>query len=77
MLLRARAIESQCYVLAPAQCGRHGPDRASHGHSLVIDPWGVPIAQAGDEPTVLVAECPDARIDRVRGAVPSLRNRRL
>jgi predicted amidohydrolase len=77
VLLRARAIESQCYVIAPAQCGRHAPDRASYGRSLVIDPWGLVMAQGGDEPAVLIADCPDEAIDRVRGAVPSLRNRRL
>ena len=77
VLLRARAVENQCYVLAPAQCGQHAPDRASHGRSLVIDPWGLVIAQAGDEPTVLVAECPEERIDRVRQAVPALRHRSL
>ncbi|MEZ4282946.1 MAG: carbon-nitrogen hydrolase family protein [Myxococcota bacterium] len=76
-LLRARAIENQCFVLAPAQCGYHAPDRASHGRSLVIDPWGYVIAQAGDEPAVIVAECPEERIDRVRRAVPALRHRRL
>ena len=77
VLLRARAIENQCFVLAPAQCGHHAPDRASHGRSLVIDPWGLVIAQAGDEPTVLVAECREDRIDRVREAVPALRHRSL
>lgn len=77
VLLRARAIESQCFVLAPAQCGHHGPDRASFGHSLVVDPWGGVLARAGDEPTVLVADCDPAAIERARRAVPSLRNRRL
>jgi len=77
VLLRARAIENQCFVLAPAQCGQHTPDRASHGRSLVIDPWGLMIAQAGDEPTVLVADCAEGRIDRVRQAIPALRHRRL
>ncbi len=77
VLLRARAIENQCFVIAPAQCGRHGPDRASHGRSLVIDPWGLVIAQAGDAPTVLVAECDAAEIDRVRQAIPALDHRRL
>jgi len=77
VLLRARAIENQCYVLAPAQCGQHAPDRASHGRSLVVDPWGLVIAQAADEPTVLVADCPDDRIDRVRRSVPALEHRRL
>ena len=77
VLLRARAIESQAYVLAPAQCGRHSEDRASHGRSMIIDPWGLVIAQAGDAPTVLVADCPVEEIDRVRRAIPALENRRL
>jgi predicted amidohydrolase len=77
VLLRARAIESQCYVVAPAQCGEHSSDRASHGHSLVIDPWGAVLAEAGDDPAVLVVDGPDDVIDRIRSGVPSLRNRRL
>lgn len=77
VLLRARAIESQAYVLAPAQCGRHSADRASHGRSLIIDPWGLILAQAGDAPKVLVADCPVEEVDRVRAAVPALDNRRL
>jgi predicted amidohydrolase len=77
VLLRARAIESQSFVLAPAQCGRHSSDRASHGHSLVIDPWGRVLAEAGDEPCVLVADCPEQEIDRIRAAIPALSHRRL
>lgn len=77
VLLRARAIESQAWVLAPAQCGEHASDRASHGRSLVIDPWGLVIARAGDRPKVLVADCPDGELERVRKAVPALRHRRL
>ena len=77
VLLRARAIESQCYVIAPAQCGQHSPERASHGRSLIIDPWGLVLAQGGDEPALVIADCPPAAIDRARTAVPSLRNRRL
>ena len=77
VLLRARAIESQAYVLAPAQCGHHSPDRSSHGRSLIIDPWGLILAQGGDEPTVLMADCPTDAIDRVRAKVPALQNRRL
>ena len=77
VLLRARAIENQAFVLAPAQCGRHSESRASHGRSLIADPWGLVIAQAGDEPTVLVAECPEQDVDRVRSRVPALANRRL
>ncbi len=77
VLLRARAIETQCFVIAPAQCGQHTPDRRSHGHSMIIDPWGVVRAQAGDEPAVLVADVDPGQIDRVRAAIPALRNRRL
>jgi len=77
VLLRARAIESQAWVLAPAQCGQHGPDRASHGRSLVIDPWGLVIARAGDRPKVLVADCPESELERARKAVPALSHRRL
>ncbi|MBJ18090.1 MAG: carbon-nitrogen hydrolase family protein [bacterium] len=77
VLLRARAIENQAYVLAPAQCGHHSPDRASYGRSMIIDPWGLVIAQAGDSPTVLVADCPIEEIDRVRKAIPALTHRRL
>jgi nitrilase len=77
VLLRARAIENQAFVLAPAQCGHHSPDRASHGRSLVIDPWGLVMAQAGDSPTVLVADCHEADLERIRAAVPALDHRRL
>ena len=77
VLLRARAIENQAYVLAPAQCGRHSEDRTSYGRSLIISPWGLVLAQAGDAPAVLVADCPTSEIDRVRRAVPALTNRQL
>jgi predicted amidohydrolase len=77
VLLRARAIENQAYVLAPAQCGRHSPERASYGRSLIIDPWGLVLAQAGDRPAVIVADCRSEEVERVRAAVPALRNRRL
>jgi len=76
-LLRARAIENQAFVLAPAQCGRHSPDRASHGHSLIVDPWGRILAEAGDEPAVVVADCDLAELGRVRASLPALRHRRL
>jgi len=76
-LLRARAIESQAYVIAPAQCGRHSADRASHGRSLIVDPWGTVIAQAGDEPTVIFADCDFALLERIRRSIPALANRRL
>ncbi len=77
VLLRARAIESQCFVVAPAQCGRHSADRASYGRSMIIDPWGLVLAQAGDEPCVLVAECREEDLARVRRSIPALEHRRL
>lgn len=77
VLLRARAIENQAFVLAPAQCGHHSADRASHGRSLIIDPWGIVMAQAADEPAVIVADCHEARIEAVRTSVPALSHRRL
>ena len=77
VLLRARAIEGQAFVLAPAQCGQHGPDRASYGRSMIIDPWGLVRARAGDRPGVIVAECDLEELHRVRESVPSLANRRL
>ncbi len=77
VLLRARAIENQAFVLAPAQCGRHSATRASHGRSLIVDPWGVILAQAADEPGVIVADCSQERLDRVRTSLPALGHRRL
>jgi len=77
VLLRARAIENQAFVLAPAQCGRHSADRRSYGRSLVIDPWGVVLAQAVDRPALLIADCDLDGLERVRGALPALRHRRL
>jgi deaminated glutathione amidase len=77
VLLRARAIENQCFVLAPAQCGVHSPERASHGRSLIVDPWGIVLAQLGDAPGVAIADCSTAELERVRASVPALRHRRL
>jgi predicted amidohydrolase len=77
VLLRARAIENQAFVLAPAQCGRHSELRASYGRSLIVDPWGLVIAQAADEPGVIVADCSLDRLEKVRGMLPALAHRRL
>ena len=77
VLLRARAIENQAFVVAPAQCGRHSPDRTSHGRSLLIDPWGLVLAQLGDRPGVAVAECDLEEQERMRERLPALRHRRL
>ena len=77
VLLRARAIENQAFVLAPAQCGRHSPERASHGRSLVVDPWGLVLAQAGDRPAVITADCDLDELAAVRRRLPALEHRRL
>ncbi len=77
VLLRARAIENQAFVLAPAQCGQHSPDRASYGRSMIIDPWGLVLAQAADQPCAIVADCDLEQLQRIRASLPSLTHRRL
>jgi deaminated glutathione amidase len=77
VLLRARAIESQSYVLAPAQWGRHYGSRVSHGHACIVDPWGTVIAECSDGENVAVATIDPAYVEQVRAAVPCLRRRRL
>jgi predicted amidohydrolase len=77
VLLRARAIENQCFVIAAAQFGQHGPTRASHGRSLIVDPWGLVLAQAPDRPCVIVADCDFDAQDGIRATLPALRHRRL
>jgi len=77
VLLRARAIENQAFVIAPAQCGRHSEDRSSYGRSLIVDPWGVVLAQAADRPGAVVADCSRDAQDEIRAALPCLEHRRL
>ena len=77
VLLRARAIENQAFVLAAAQIGRHSRERSSYGHSLIIDPWGRVLARAPDRPCAIVADCDLAEQDRIRRALPVLAHRRL
>jgi len=77
VLLRARAIENQAYVLAPAQGGRHPGDRLTYGHALVADPWGLVVARASEGEGVAVAEMDPSLLDRVRGRLPALKHRRL
>lgn len=76
-LLRARAIENQCYVLAPAQTGQHSATRASFGHSLVIDPWGDILADAGEEVGYVMADLDWQRLQDVRKNMPVLAHKRL
>jgi predicted amidohydrolase len=75
LLLRARAVENQYYVAAPAQVGETLPGRPSYGRSLIVDPWGIVLAQAPDEETVISAELDRARLREVRTKLPSLKNR--
>jgi len=74
-LLRARAIENQCYVAAANEWGSHAEGKQSYGHSMIVDPWGVVIAQAGEGDAVIAAELDRAYLERVRTSVPSLANR--
>lgn len=75
-LLKARAIESQCFVLAAAQGGRHEHGRDTYGHSLIISPWGEVLAEGGVEPSVVYADIDLKQVDDVRAKVPSLRHDR-
>ena len=75
VLLQARAIENTCYVIAPAQTGNHYERRYTHGHAMIIDPWGTIIADAGEKPGVAVAEISLNRLQQVRQQMPSLQHR--
>jgi predicted amidohydrolase len=77
VLLRARAIENLAYVVAAAQWGAHGPGRASHGHALIVDPWGSVLAQVPDGEGVALAELDFERQDRIRRELPALGHIRL
>lgn len=77
VLIRARAIENTCWVIAPAQTGRHLRGRSSYGHSMIVDPWGVVVAQCSDGPGFCIAEIDPDLLVRVRESLPSLRHRRM
>ena len=77
VLLRARAIESQAYVVAAAQWGTHPRGRRTYGKSLVADPWGDVLAQCAEGEGIALAEVERAYIERVRASLPALRHRRL
>jgi predicted amidohydrolase len=75
VLLRARAIENQCYLAAAAQVGETLPGKPAYGRSLIADPWGLVVAQAPDEETVIAAELDRAHLQEIRARLPSLANR--
>ena len=74
-VLRTRAIENQCFIVAPAQIGIK-PLFQTYGRSLIIDPWGTVLAKASDKETCVLAELDMEYLERVRQQVPSLKNRR-
>ena len=76
-LLRARAIENQAWVVAPAQSGRHGPSRRSWGRTMVIDPWGAVVARREGGTGIVVADVDLDRVEAVRDAMPCQSHRRL
>jgi deaminated glutathione amidase len=76
VLLRARAIENGCFVCAPAQWGEHAAGRRSYGHSLIVDPWGEVLADAGEGIGIISAQIDPARVAEVRRMVPSLNHDR-
>ena len=75
-LLRARAIENQCFVVAANQIGEHEPGLRSGGRSMIVDPWGIVLAQAADQETVITADLDAARQDDIRRRLPALAGRR-
>ncbi len=77
LLLRARAVENQCYVIAPAQGGRHENGRRTWGHSMVVDPWGEVIAVRAEGEGVVLAEVDLQHLASVRQQLPALTHRRL
>jgi nitrilase len=77
VLLRARAIENQCYVLASAQAGTHPGGRRTFGHSMLVDPWGEIVAMLADGEGVVAGDVDPQRIGAVRARLPAWSHRRL
>ena len=76
VLLRARAIETGCFILAPAQGGLHANGRKTYGHSLIVGPWGEIFAEGGTEPGVILADIDPALSRQARARIPSLQHDR-
>jgi deaminated glutathione amidase len=76
VLVRARAIETGCFVLAAAQGGNHEDGRETYGHSLIVDPWGKIVAEGGVEPGLVMAEIDPALVTEARGRIPALEHGR-
>jgi predicted amidohydrolase len=76
-LLQARAIENQAYIVAPGQYGRSPSSFETHGHTMIVDPWGKIVAEIADGPGVVSAEIDLDYLKKIRGELPSLTHRRL
>ena len=76
-LLRARAIENQCYVVAANQCGQHGGSRQTWGHSVIIDPWGQVLAEAAEIPGLIHSKLDRSHLEQIRLDMPVMRHARL
>jgi nitrilase len=76
-LLRARAIENQAYVIAPAQGGSHASGRRTHGHTMIVDPWGEVLGVRPEGEGLVLADIDPQRIREVRASLPALANRRM
>ena len=74
VLLRARAIETGCWVFAAAQCGDHAGGRQTYGHSLIVDPWGKIVSEAGEGPGLIFADIDPTEVITARQSIPSLAN---
>ena len=74
VLLRARAIETGAFILAPAQCGEHDGGRRTYGHSLIVDPLGHILAEAGEKPAIIIADLDLTKVDEARKMLPSLKH---
>ena len=77
ILLRARAIENQCYLLAVGQGGRHESGRVTHGNSMIVDPWGEILDRKMKGPGIVIADLDHARIAEIRASLPALAHRKL
>jgi predicted amidohydrolase len=76
VMQRARAIETGCWILAPAQCGDHEDGRSTYGHAVIVSPWGEVVADAGEEPGYIVADLDLGRVAEARRSIPTLRHDR-
>lgn len=76
-LLRARAIENSAFIVAPAQTGKHGTKRETHGHAMIIDPWGKVLSDAGENPGMATAELDLEHLKEVRRKLPALEHRTM